>query len=169
MSDKSKAKSLYEKELQKPEFKRKFEEEYDALSIEVQILNAMEKRDWSYTDLAEAVGTSKSNISRDLKGGGLVAASFSRIRRMVEALGMKLIVLVVPKEYAVELTWRFHGMVQRIVNDKNIAANDAVTFARNTRPACSKDLFIPESSNPFAQVEIKNPWGNTYESHFIAR
>jgi hypothetical protein len=98
MPNKSRAKSLLERKLENLEYRKRHEERYEAFKLEVQILNALQKKGWSYTDLAQAINTHKSNISRDLKGGGILSATFSRISRIAEALEMKLIALLIPKE-----------------------------------------------------------------------
>ena len=98
MSDKPKAKSLIEKKLADPEYRKNFEKEYAAFKLEAQILTALEEKGWTYSDLAKATHTSKSNVSRDLKAGGILAASFSRIGRIADALGMTLVALLIPKE-----------------------------------------------------------------------
>lgn len=97
MSNKSRAKSLIEKKLGNPEYRKRHEEQYEAFKLEVQILQALEEKGWSYSDLAAATYTSKSNVSRDLKAGGIFYATFSRISKIAEALGMKLIALLIPK------------------------------------------------------------------------
>jgi transcriptional regulator with XRE-family HTH domain len=80
------------------DYKKLHDETYAAFKLENQILIAMEDRGMSYSDLALATHTSKSNVSRDLRAGGILNASLARIGRIADALGMKLIVLLVPKE-----------------------------------------------------------------------
>lgn len=74
--------------LENPKYKEKFDRQYELFKLEVQILNAMEDKGWTYADLAKAVGTSKQNIWRDLKDGGIQKASFDRIGRIASALGL---------------------------------------------------------------------------------
>ena len=57
--------------------------------MEVRLLNALERKGWTYAGLAKIMHTQKSGISRDLKGGGLRSASMTRVGRMAEALGLK--------------------------------------------------------------------------------
>ena len=73
---KSHIKGLLERRLDDPEQKKRHEERYEAFKLEVQILEALETKRWSYADLAQATGTSKSNVSRDLRAGGILSASF---------------------------------------------------------------------------------------------
>lgn len=113
MSDKPK--SLIERKMQDPEYRKRFEEEYGAFQLEVQILLALEDRGWTYSDLAKATKTSKSNISRDLKDGGLVNASYSRIHRMADALGMKLVGVLIPKDSVETVLPKIEELV-RLVN-----------------------------------------------------
>jgi hypothetical protein len=101
------------RELEDPKYSDQFEREAGVFALEVQILNVMEDKSWTYSKLADAVNTSKGNISRDLKGGGLAKATFSRVQKICGALGMSLIALVVPKEHAEKLTWRFHEMIRK--------------------------------------------------------
>jgi transcriptional regulator with XRE-family HTH domain len=93
-----KTKSLLDQELQNEAFKKAFEEIEESLRLEIQMLNALETKGITYSQLADKLNTSKSNISRDLRGGGLFTASVSRVARMAEALGMKLVALLIPKE-----------------------------------------------------------------------
>ena len=88
------------KKLEDPEYAKRFEEGFEAFELEVQILNALEAKSWSFAKLAEMMQTSKSNISRDLSGGGLLTATLSRVRKMADALGMKLVMLLIPKDQA---------------------------------------------------------------------
>ncbi|MBI4668544.1 MAG: helix-turn-helix transcriptional regulator, partial [Elusimicrobia bacterium] len=100
MSTKPRIKSLLERKLEISEYRKRHEESYEEFKLEVQILHALERKGWSYADLAQATHSHKSNISRDLKAGGIFSASFSRISKIAEVLGMKLIALLAPKEQA---------------------------------------------------------------------
>ena len=95
MKNKHKFKSIMEQELENPEYRKAFEEEWPAFQVEVQILNALERKRWSYSDLAKVLHTQKSAISRDLKGGGLRSASISRIAKMARALGLRFLPICV--------------------------------------------------------------------------
>lgn len=95
MKRKGHVKSQLERDLENPEYRKRFEADYEAFKLEVQLLLALERKHWTYSDLARAVGTQKSHISRDLKGGGLGSASISRIAKMAEALGLKFFPLCV--------------------------------------------------------------------------
>ena len=66
--------------------------------LEVQLLLALERKHWSYDDLAKAIGTQKGHISRDLKGGGIQTASVARVSRIAEALGMKFLPLCISRD-----------------------------------------------------------------------
>lgn len=90
--------SLFEKEMQKPTFRTKFEEGYPFFKIEVQLLNELEKRGLSYFEYAQAIGTQKGNISRDLKAGGLQHATLNRIKKMADALDCLFVPLIIPKK-----------------------------------------------------------------------
>lgn len=76
------------RKLEDPSYRAEFERRQEFFKLEVQILLALEDKDWSYEDLAKAVGTSRQNIWRDLKNGGLHKASLDRVARYAEALGL---------------------------------------------------------------------------------
>lgn len=88
---KPKGKGLLARKMEDPAYRARHEESYELLKLEVQLLNALERKGWTYDDLAKALGTHKSAISRDLKGRGLACASVDRIARMAEALGMRFV------------------------------------------------------------------------------
>jgi transcriptional regulator with XRE-family HTH domain len=98
MKHKWHVKSQLARDLENPEYRKRFEADYEAFKLEVQLLLALERKHWSYSDLARAVGTNKSHISRDLKGGGLNSASLSRIAKIAEALGLKFIPLCISEK-----------------------------------------------------------------------
>jgi DNA-binding phage protein len=91
-------KSQLARDLEDPEYRKRFEADYAAFKLEVQLLLALERKHWSYSDLAKAVGTQKSHISRDLKGGGLGSASISRIAKIAEALGLRFVPLCISED-----------------------------------------------------------------------
>jgi hypothetical protein len=76
------------RKLQDPKYREKFEHHYRFFRLEVQILNALEDKGWTYVDLAKAAGTYPQNVWRDLKNGGLHKASLERVARYAEALGL---------------------------------------------------------------------------------
>ncbi len=98
-----KAKSTFDREMENPEFRNLFEESWPAFQVEVQLLKALEGKQWSYSDLAKVLHTQKSAISRDLKGGGIRSASITRIAKMAEALGMRFIPFCVSEKKAREI------------------------------------------------------------------
>ena len=91
-------KSQMEKDLEDPVYRKKFDEGYELFKLEVQILNALEKKGWSYSDLAKVMHTKTSNISRDLAGGKIHFATVSRLVKMADALDSKFLPLFVPKK-----------------------------------------------------------------------
>ncbi|MDD5657253.1 MAG: hypothetical protein PHF00_08370 [Elusimicrobia bacterium] len=98
MKRKWRVKSQLARDLENAEYRKRFEADYDAFKLEVQFLLALERKHWSYSDLARAVGTDKSHISRDLKGGGLACATISRVTMMAEALGLKFYPLCISED-----------------------------------------------------------------------
>lgn len=98
--------SLFEKEMGEPSFRKKFEDDYPSFKLELQLLNELEKRGITYLDLARAIGTHKSNISRDLKSGGIQRGTLNRIKKMANALDCLFIPLIIPKEKGDEILSR---------------------------------------------------------------
>ena len=96
MKTKSKVKSLIERKLENPTYRREFDEGYESFKLEVQLLNALERNHLTYDDLAKALHTGKGNISRDLRGGGIYSATVSRVSRMAKALGLEFIPVLIP-------------------------------------------------------------------------
>ncbi|MBN1445738.1 MAG: helix-turn-helix transcriptional regulator [Candidatus Omnitrophica bacterium] len=90
-------KSLFEKKMADRKFREKFEREYPVFELEVQVLSAIEKKGWTLSQLAKAMGTSKSNISRDLNSGGIKTATISRIARMAKTLDYDFVPLLIPR------------------------------------------------------------------------
>lgn len=111
---KRKFSSLYEKEMSKPSFKKAFEDSYPRFKIEVQLLNELEKHGLSYIEFAQAIGTQKSNISRDLKGGGIHHVTLNRLKKMASALNCIFIPLIIPKEKEDEILPRIEKIVTHI-------------------------------------------------------
>lgn len=93
---KSKEKGLLDRELEDPVRRKRFEAHYEGFKLEVQILAAMEKKGWSYADLARALGAHKSNISRDLRAGKINSATITRLTRIGEVLGLRFVPVFVP-------------------------------------------------------------------------
>jgi transcriptional regulator with XRE-family HTH domain len=81
-------KGMLNRKLEHPKARESFESRRHFFQLEVQILLALEDKDWSYEDLAKATGIHRQNIWRDLKNGGLHKASLDRISRYAEALGL---------------------------------------------------------------------------------
>jgi len=92
-----KNKSLFEKKMADRKFHETFEKEYPVFELEVQVLNAMEKKGWTFSQLAKAMGTARSNISRDLSAGGIQSATISRIAKMAKSLDCEFVPLLVPR------------------------------------------------------------------------
>ena len=103
MQKKSKNKSLFEKRMTDSKFKQRFEKEYPLFKLEVQILNALEKKGWTYSKLAQAIGTHKSNISRDLSARKIRSATISRIVKMAQVLDSNFIPLFIPHSREAEI------------------------------------------------------------------
>ncbi|MFH1619893.1 MAG: helix-turn-helix transcriptional regulator [bacterium] len=100
MKPKNKFKTISDREMENPDFRKHFEETWPGFQLEVRLLNALERKHWSYSDLAKVMGTQKSGISRDLKGGGLQSASIARIAKISDALGLKFFPLCISAKEA---------------------------------------------------------------------
>ncbi|MDE2292315.1 MAG: XRE family transcriptional regulator [Elusimicrobia bacterium] len=96
----TKAKGLLARKMEDAAYRKRHEESYELFKVEVQLLDALERRGWTYSDLAKVMGTQKSAISRDLKGRGLQKASMDRVARMAEALGMRFVPVCIPEDKA---------------------------------------------------------------------
>ena len=97
---KPKIKGLLARKMENPAYRKRREESCELFKLEVQLLNALEKKHWTYADLAKVMQTQKSAISRDLKGGGLRSASMARIAKMAEALGLRFFPFCVAEKRA---------------------------------------------------------------------
>ena len=86
--------------MENPDFKKHFEDTWPGFQLEVRLLNALEQKHWSYSDLAKIMGTQKSGISRDIKSGGLRSASIARIAKISAALGLKFVPLCMSEREA---------------------------------------------------------------------
>lgn len=111
ISDKRRVKGLLERKLEDPNYRKRFEQGYAAFELEVQILNALEQKGWTFADLAKVMHTAKSNISRDLSGGGIHSATISRLVKMGKALGFKFLPLFVPEKKEKEVLPKIHKLV----------------------------------------------------------
>lgn len=103
--------SLIERKLQNKEYRARFERNYPTFMLEVQILKALEEKGWSYEDLAKALGTSKSNISRDLAAGGIRSATLKRISRIAEALEMELVPILVSQSNEKRILPKLYSLI----------------------------------------------------------
>ena len=100
LKSKGKTKGLLARKMEDAAYRKRHEESYEFFKLEVQLLNALEKKHWTYSDLAKAMGTQKNAISRDLMGHGLQKASMDRIAKMAEALGLRFMPFCVAESKA---------------------------------------------------------------------
>lgn len=91
-------KGILNKKLEDPKYRAEFERRNEFFKLEVHILLALEDKNWSYEDLAKAVGTSKQNIWRDLKNGGLHKASMDRVAKIAEVLGLRMHTILISQK-----------------------------------------------------------------------
>jgi len=111
MKTKAKVKSLFEREMEDLGFRTRFEEEHEIFKLEVQLLAALERRKITYDELAHKLHTKKSNISRDLRQGGISSAKIGRIREMAHALGLTFLPLLVPNQKAQALLPKLEKLI----------------------------------------------------------
>jgi transcriptional regulator with XRE-family HTH domain len=104
-------KGMLNRKLEDPEYRAEFEHRQRFFELEVQILLAMEDKGWTYSDLAQAIGTSKQNIWRDLKNGGLHKASMDRVARIAEALGLRMHTIVISQKKEKRLLPKLHRLL----------------------------------------------------------
>lgn len=100
--------SLFERRMADSAFRKRFEKAYPAFELEVQFLKALEEKKWTYAKLAQTLGTSKSNISRDLSGG-IRKASLERVSRMAQALGYDLLPLLIRQNQEGQFLEKLHS------------------------------------------------------------
>ena len=108
---KTRVKGLLERKLEDAGRRKRFEDAYSSFQLEVQILNAMEKKGWTFADLAQALGTHKSNISRDLSAGRINSATVSRLVRIGAVLGLQFLPLFVPKQAGKDIVPKIQQLV----------------------------------------------------------
>lgn len=94
----AKVKSLFEKEMGKKHFRENFEREHQEFQLELQLLKELESQGLTYEKFAQKIGSSKGNVSRDLKARGLKRATVDRVVKMAQALGLEFIPLLLPKD-----------------------------------------------------------------------
>lgn len=95
---KKKVRGILNRKLENAAFKKAFDRGYEAFSLEAAFLRALEEKEWTYSILAKALNTAKSNVSRDLKGGGIYSATLRRVERMADALDLAFVPLLVNKK-----------------------------------------------------------------------
>lgn len=144
MPNKMKFKSSIHRKLANAGRKALHDETYSAFKLENQILLAMEDKGWTYSDLAQATHTSKSNVSRDLRAGGLLNASLSRVSRIADALGMKFVALLLPKDFAGSLLPRIERL---ILSATNSAIGSAIEAPQGTMIIGNAELWNPATDN----------------------
>jgi len=105
-------KGTLNRKLEDPVYRAEFEHRQRFLDLETQILLAMEDKGWSYEVLAKAVGTSRQNIWRDLKNGGLHKASLDRITRIAEALDLRVHHFLVSRKNEKKILPKLHKLLK---------------------------------------------------------
>lgn len=98
MKNKTNFDIFLEKQLQDPEFKKRFEQAGEAWEVALQLAVLRKARGISQKQLADKIGTSQQQISR-LESPSYQGHSLSMLRRVVEALGGSLKVEILLKPH----------------------------------------------------------------------
>lgn len=164
MAHKPQSKGMIEKKLESPDYLKRHEERYSAFKLEAQLLYAIERKKWSYDDLAKVMQTQKSNISRDLKAGGILKASISRISKMADALGMHLVTLLVPKDQVGYALPKIEDIVRASFNatfaDARVTAKLTMPPAQAQRPDSGVEVLNMKSSFHAGAMQLCDQgWG----------
>jgi predicted XRE-type DNA-binding protein len=93
-----KPKTLFEREMRKPGFRRAYEAERASFALEVQFLNLLEGNRMKMADLARALGVPRGNITRDLSQGGIQRATLPRIRALANAADADFVPVILPRD-----------------------------------------------------------------------
>ncbi len=110
MKQSKRAETLFEREMNSPSFRKAYRAEKKAFVLELQIAKALKEKGWTYDEFAKRVGTAKSHVCRDLKGG-LERATLSRVQRMAKALHMRYLPILIPEDKADSLIPRIMHLV----------------------------------------------------------
>lgn len=153
MSDKNRTKGLITKKLENSEYQKRHNERYPAFKLEAQILVALERKGWSYADLAKVANTYKSNISRDLRAGGILTASLARINKIADALGMKLITLLIPKNAEDFIVPKIEELVRVAFGSESQGSQNDLTLKPIAVPLPNADenvnvQWLPQKQSP---------------------
>jgi len=111
MKNHKRMESLFQKEMQRPAFRKAYQEEKKAFTLELQIAGILKEEGWSYEDFAKRIGSAKSHVSRDLKGG-LKHATVARVERIAKALHMRYLPLLIPEKKANKIVPRIMQLVR---------------------------------------------------------
>ena len=94
-----KTETLFSREMRRASFQKAFQKEKKRFSLELQVAQAIKTLGWSYEEFANRIGTARSHVSRDLKGG-LHRATISRVERIAKKLHMRYVPLLIPEDKA---------------------------------------------------------------------
>src|SRR3954469_17158882 len=98
MKTKKKAASLFEQEMRKPEFRRRYESERESFGLEVQFLNLLESGHINLAEFARTMRVPRANITRDLSQRGIRNATLPRVSRMADALDADFVPVILPRD-----------------------------------------------------------------------
>ena len=105
-------KDLKTKLMKNDEFKKIYESKKPLIDFVNDLIELRHKKGWTQQDLAKAVGTAKSNISRIEKGKQNI--SYEMMRKLTEALGGKLFITAQGNK-TVKLTEKSKSAIDEIV------------------------------------------------------
>lgn len=149
MRNKTGIKGLLHRKMADPAGGQEHENRYEAFRLEAQILLALERKGMSFESLAKATNTQKSNVSRDLSAGGIQSARFSRICAIANALDMKLVPLLLPREKVDYLLPRIEEIVVGSVATSGLEARIASQFELIQSP-----ILEEQTSNVHMAIDV---------------
>lgn len=94
----TKAASLFEREMERPSFRQAYEAERKKFALEVQVLNLLESNNMKLADLARTLGMPRGNVTRDLSNRRIRNATLSRVQSIANAIDADFVPLIMPRD-----------------------------------------------------------------------
>jgi len=134
--------SEFRKQLQQnPEFVEAEEDLQFQFELANCVLRARLKKDWSQTDLANAVGTKQANISRI--EAGLANPTITIVQKLIQALNLEIKIIDSDRKSS---PIRNTGNSEYIPSSKVYLVQDWPDTTRNTRYDIKSDASIEEGN-----------------------
>ena len=103
--------TLFGREMRLAGFRNAFKREKKLFSLELQVAQAIKEQGWTYEVFAHKIGSARSHVCRDLKGG-LQRATVSRIERIARKLHMRYVPLLIPENKVGRILPRIRELVE---------------------------------------------------------